>query len=264
MALALAAALLALFWPALAWLWATWRVHPYYAHGPFAVAAAGWLVWRGRGRFHPLPSPWGWPMLVASLFVQVAAARTGSMPLSCGALLGVAAALVALVYGTSGLRAVALPVALAALAIPIPLAERLAPLLAAGAAHAAASSAGAAGVAVHRSGAQLALSGGAFTVGAPCSGLRSLLALWSTAMVLAAVIDGPARRRAALVAAALPVALGANWLRLTGLLVVSNALGVGHGLELFDGLTGSLFFLLAVAALVALARLFGCGVPRTA
>jgi exosortase/archaeosortase family protein len=106
----------------------------------------------------------------------------------------------------------------------------------------------------------LAVGDGALVVGAPCSGLRSLLALGTVAMVLAGVSEAPLGRRGVLICAALPVALGTNWMRLTSIVVASGALGTARSVALLDGPAGLVFFLAAVALLVALGRLIGCRV----
>ena len=261
--LAVAALLAALYAPTVQWLWTTWRVHPYYAHGPFVLPVAAALAWRQRTRLEAVSWAPGWPMLAAGLTLTVASSRMEAMPLSAAGLVLVVAALVGLVWGSAGLRALALPIALLAVAVPLPWVERLTPPLAAAVARAAAGAATAAGVAVERSGAQLAVGDGAFVVGAPCSGLRSVLALATVALVLAGLSQASPGRRAILLLAALPVALCTNWLRLTSLLLASHTFGAERGLVLFDGPAGALFFVAAVAILLAMTGPVGGRVQHT-
>jgi len=260
-AAALLALLALLFAPTLAWLWRSWLVHPYYAHGPLVPLVAAWFAWRGRARLNRRPSDLGLLLLGAGLLAHLLSLSSSWMPLSAGGLLFALVGLAAVAWGRSGLRVFALPAALLAAAVPLPYAERLAPPLAATVAHAAATAAAAAGAGVERAGAQLTVAGGSFTVGAPCSGLHSLLALATLAMVLAGVMEGRPVRRALMVCAAVPLALGANWLRLTGLIVVSDSLGPERGLALFHAAASPLAYLLAAALLVAFGRLIDCHVP---
>jgi hypothetical protein len=58
-------------------------------------------------------------------------------------------------------------------------------------------------------------------------------------------------RRALLIAIALPLALAANWIRLTGLLVLTDGLGARAGLSVFEGPASPLLFAAALGAVLA-------------
>jgi len=260
-AAALVLAIGAAWWPALAWLVRTWTVHPYYAHGPLVVLAAGAFLWRRRERLVAgVPSAAGLALVAAGAGLHLQAAASQAWPASVAALLLVLGGLSALAGGVGALRAAAYPLGIAALAIPLPLAERVAPWLAAHAAAASAWLAAAFGADVQRAGAMLVVGGGSMTVGAPCSGLNSLVALITLAAVMAGVVGGPPGRRAALVAAAVPLALAANGLRLTSLLWLADAFGAAFGIAVFHGPASPTAFLAATAGLLGVARLLGCRV----
>lgn len=247
--------------PSLHWLWLSWQAHPFYAHGPLVPVVAAWFAWRARARLvGGGGSDAGLLVIAAGAASYVLALRAGLQLPAIGGLLVAASGIALFVGGRAGLTAAAFPLALLALAVPLPLVERLAPDMAASVAHAAAVSASAAGAVVERAGAQLVVGGGAFTVGAPCSGLRSLIALVTLATMLAGLADGPRGRRTALVGAAIPLALGANWARLTGLIVASDALGPERGLALFHATASPLSFAAATAALVVFGHVLGCHV----
>jgi exosortase len=254
----------AVFAPTLGWLVRSWQVHPYYSHGLLVPPLAAWFAWRERRRLLAGSGGWaGVALVAAGVAVHLAAGRLADHPLSAAGLLLALLGFAHAAAGGNGLRAALLPVGLLALAVPLPLVEQLAPPLAAGVAGAAAMAAGSVGVAVVQAGAQLAVGDGAFTVGAPCSGLRSLLALATLALAAAGVLDGPLARRLALVALAVPLALAANWLRLTGLLWLADTVGAERGLAVFHGPASPVLFGLAAAALLVAGRALGCDVrPR--
>ena len=258
----------AVFAPTLAWMLESWRVHPYYSHGFLLPPVAGWLAWRawkpGGPPLHPplTGSDAGLAVIALGIGVHAAAVRYAAYPVSAVGLLIVLLGVALLLGGQRGARAAAFPLVVLALSIPVPMVERLAPPLAAGVAHAAAGAVAAAGVAVDQAGAQLTVGDGAFIVGAPCSGLRSLVALGTVAIVFAGVVSGPPQRRMLLAALALPLALTANWARLAGLLLVADSYGTDRGLQLFHSLSGPVPYFLALAALVAAARALGCDVLR--
>jgi exosortase len=162
--------------------------------------------------------------------------------------------------GLPAARGAALPLALLALAIPLPAVERLAPPLAGAVAHWAALAAGSMGTAVVQVGAQLVVGGGTFAVGAPCSGLRSIVALGTLAVIIAGAVDGPHRGRVAVIALALPLALAANWLRLTGLLWLAGISGPQPALSAFHAASSPLLVLAATGALLVVANRLGCHV----
>ena len=260
-ALIVGAAMAVLWWPALGWLVRTWRVHPYYAHGPLVVLAAGaFLWWRRRTLAEDAPDSVGLVLVGAGAALHLVSATRAAWPLSAFGLLLALAGLAALCGGIRALRAAAYPLGLAALAIPLPLAERVAPWLASHAAAVSAVLAGAFGADVTRTGAMLVVGDGALSVGAPCSGLNSLVALITLSAVLAGVVGGSPHRRAALVAAAVPLALVANELRLTSLLWLADAFGTAFGMAFFHGPASPTAFLLATVALLGVARMLGCHV----
>lgn len=256
--LALLGLLAWLFAPSLAWLVRTWQAHPYYSHGPLLPLLAGLLVWRRREALRAgSPSDLGLPLVAAGLLLHLAALRWEAHPVSALALLLLLAGLALLVGGRPALRAAAFPILIAALAIPLPWVERLAPPLAAGAARATASAALLLGIPVVRMGAQLGVADGAFVVGAPCSGLNSLVALLSLAVIVAGLSPIAWSRRLSLVLLAAPLALAANGARLLGLLWAAETFGAERGLALFHGPASPAAFALATLGLLGLASVLG-------
>jgi exosortase len=88
-----------------------------------------------------------------------------------------------------------------------------------------------------------------------CSGLRSLISLIALASVLTQWF--PVRtpgRRVALIASAVPIAVAANWLRVTVALLVGFVYGAQAAGGAFHDLSGVAVFLVAFVGLVAVAR----------
>jgi exosortase len=111
------------------------------------------------------------------------------------------------------------------------------------------------GVPVVRQGAILYLTPGPLAVENPCSGLRSLLALLALGTLMASLGKVPLWKRAALFAAAWPVAFAANVLRIVALGLVATF----HSLELAVGtahdISGYALFVLALAMLEIFRRI---------
>ncbi len=203
--------------PTLAGVARIWR-EPIAEHGPLVVAAAGWLVWRARGRLRAAPRAprplVGGLVLVAALWLRHAAALEPHLTVTAPLLLVAAAGLVLALHGAAVLRVVAFPLALLLFALPAPgpmlfsLSVRL-QLLSASLAQSALE---AVGVAVVRVGSTLHVPGATVVVDEGCSGLRGLMAIVAFAVLMAHLATDRRRGAAALVVA-VPGAVVANALR---------------------------------------------------
>lgn len=246
-----------LFAPTLVWLTRSWGVDDDYGHGPLLVAAAGFLAWRrwsarsqeGDGRY--LPAALG--LLALAAMGLLGGMRLGSMPLAAAALVLALLGWSALLAGGRGLSAGAYPAFLLLLAIPLPIVDRLGPPLARRVAAATATVAQALGSPALVRGGELSVGRERFTVGAPCSGLRSLVAAVSLAAVLAGILRLPPGKRLFLLAVALPLAILGNGLRLLLLVLAAEHLGTDAALRLFHGPLGAFGFLALALLLVWLA-----------
>jgi exosortase len=259
--LALAALLAALFGTTLIWLVRSWQVHPYYTHGILLIPIAGWFLWRDRADLTvDPPSDLGFALVAAGLLIHLSALSQAFFPVSAAGLLVVLAGLAALSGGLRALRSAAFPIVLLGLAIPLPFVEKLAPPLAGAIARTAVLAAGSVGAGVIQAGAQLTVGDGSFTVGAPCSGLSSVVALASLAVVMAGAAEGPKLSRGALIALAIPVALTASWLRLTGFIWLVGTSGSDGAFSLYHSMSSPILIALCTLALLAIGAVMGCHV----
>jgi len=120
--LVLLALLAALFAPTVGWLVRSWRVHPYYSHGLLMPAVAAWFAWRARAQFSlDTPHDTGLLLIAGGVGLHLTALRWAANPLSSAALLLVLSGFALLAGGPRAFRAAAFPLALLALAVPIPL-----------------------------------------------------------------------------------------------------------------------------------------------
>ena len=250
--------ILLLFAPSLIWLARAWRIHPYYSHGPLMPLLAAGFAWRARaGMREGESSDLGFLLFGGGVLAHLAALRFEAQASSALALIALLAGLLLLRNGVPALRAGAFPLILLLIAIPFPFVEHFAPPLASLVARSTASTAELLGIEVARTGAQLSVGGGAFIVGAPCSGLRSIVALTSLAVILAGVSLGRLERRIALVAAAIPLAILSNGLRMLGLIWIAERFGADQSLRFFHGPSSPVLFLLATFGLMAIGHALG-------
>jgi exosortase len=251
-----AVTLAACYAPTLRGVFEQWSNDEDMSHGFLVPIVILWVVWRERQRWRALearPSWWGFALLAAAAGMQFAGViGVGLFAGSVAFLVSVAGAVLCL-GGVAWLRALAFPLALGVFMLPklaivynqatLPL-QLLASRIAAGILTAA-------GIGVIREGNILDVGGHRIAVVEACDGIRYLLSLGFMAVVFAYLSDSKPWMRWALLAAAVPIAILANAVRVAaaGWLPPLEA-GVPHAV------CGCLVFVLCLAALMLLRRLF--------
>ncbi|MBA2259808.1 MAG: exosortase/archaeosortase family protein [Acidobacteria bacterium] len=243
-----------LFGPTVAWLWDRWTMSVWQnAHGMFIPPLAAWLAWQALKGRPDLPadgSRWGFALLVPALAVHAIDAGIHTQLLSAAALFLALPGLALLLLGGARVRLIAFPLVLLFFAIPIPLGftEPLQLVLRQIAASTTAAVLPMLGVPVFREGTLLDTTAGTVSISDACSGFSTLYAAVTVA-ALVAYLAPSWRRRLLVLAAAAPVAIAANLLRVIALTLMV-AWGEGWLLETFvHPLSGMLTFALALPVL---------------
>lgn len=259
--LLLFAATLLLFLPTWLWLGEAWLSDPYYSHGPLVLLVSLYLAWNRRKVLavcDPMPNNVGLLLLVVTLAAHLWAVWWRAYYLSALTIPLALLGLLITLYGWSIARQFLFPLAFLILMVPFPLAERLGPLLESWAAAAATALVQFIGVAAQNVGAQVILPNSTFTVGIPCGGLRSAVAIITLATLLAYIAQGAVWARVAICLAAIPIALAANMLRLALLFAIANTWNAQVALNYFHDWSSPVLFLCAFTLLLALAKLLRC------
>ncbi len=236
-----------------------WANDENMGHGFFVPVVAGYIAWQRRDTLLAIPrrsNGWGLVLVVWGA-VQALAATLGAEIFT--ARLAFLIALVGTILylcGTKWVKALGFPLALLLFMIPIPailyaaltlrlqtLASQLGEVMI-----------GWMGIPVLRAGNTLQLPSQTLDIAEACSGIRSLLSLGFLSLVYAYFTDKRIWMRWALLAATIPIAIGANGVRvaLTGLLSEINtqlAQGAYHEAE------GYVVFIVALAALIITHRI---------
>ena len=231
-----------------------WANDENMGHGFFVPLVAGFIAWQRRDKLAAIPresNPWGLFLvvfaaceaLIATLGAEIFTARLAFIIALVGTIL--------YLCGTKWVKALAFPLLLLLFMIPIPaiiyaqltlklqiLASQLGEMLIT-----------AMGIPVLRAGNTLQLPSQTLDIAEACSGIRSLLSLGFLSLVYAYFADKRVWMRWALLIATIPIAIGANGVRVavTGLLSEINtklATGVYHESE------GYVVFIVALAALM--------------
>lgn len=246
------------FFPTLRWLADKWTASVWTdEHGIFMpplIATLAYFALRDDEREEPESSPWGLALLVPAFALGLidAALRTGYL----GALALVASlpGLSLVLLGARRSRLLAVPLALGLLMVPLPPAVATTVGLRQLTAAAVEPALHALGYSALRRDTVIQLAGEAntFVVADECSGTATLYAGVTVAIVLACYSRSH-WRRAALLAAAAPLAIAANVIRVVGLILMSS--GIGHWImdSPIHPLTGVATFFVVVAGLLIVA-----------
>lgn len=251
----------------------------YFAHGLWAVVAAVFLAWREARRSRTadiaavaptarLPRLAGWLLLLIALAVHSLSRWAGVTFMSAYALIAALAGIALAIGGIRELKRYGWALAVAALAVPLPMAwiaqlnltlKQIAIDGAMGLAQPwvrGGSVRHGSYVLIAAQTATGAESHGALLIGSVCSGLRSLVALLFTATLFAALCRLRGWRCVVLLLTALPLAVALNVLRVAVLIAGAGRWGVDVASEggwLHDW-TGPALFLIALMILTLIER----------
>ena len=250
-------AAMALYAPVAAGIVRQWFTDSTSSHGVLLAGAALLVVrrkWPALASLPLAPRNSGFAVVALALLVYLTGTLTGDVFVLRASLPVLLFGAVLALWGGAHARELFAPLALVALAIPLPavLVTHLTMPLQLVASHVAAGVLTVSGIPVVRDGNLLSLPNITLEVADACSGLRSVVSLVSVAAVCAALVPLGARRTALLVAAAMPIAIVGNGLRVaaTGMLAFSVGDIAVNGTV--HDLTGVVAFLSMCAATVGL------------
>jgi len=260
-----AAELLLLYAPTWRWLFDRWTMGVWNnAHGFMIPPVVGWFVWQELRPLRALPregSAWGYAFLVPALVMHVLDMGMHTQILSAVSIVVALPGLSLLFLGTARTKAIAFPLAFTALMLPIPLAvtERIHLVLRQISTAGAAAIVPLLGGTVYAEGTTLHITQGVLEVGDGCSGFSTLYAACAVAALAAYSSDRWSRRIAA-IAAAVPLAIASNIVRVVLLVFVVRWLGIGALETWLHPGSGVLTFVLTLPVILWLGRPAGQGV----
>src|SRR5271165_3826872 len=250
-----------LYFPIISRLAKQWWMDPNYSHGFLVPIFSTFVLWSERGRLAVMeshPSDWGMPLVVLATGVLVLGVLGAELFLSRVSLLLLVAGLIVSFLGWRFFRAVLFPWAFLILMVPIPsillneitfplqilaskLAASLLPLMS---------------VPVLREGNVIHLPAISLEVADACSGIRSLLSLVTLAVIYGFFAETRRSVRLLLGLASIPIAVVANGLRIVGTGIVAQYWDPSKAEGFFHNFSGWLIFMLSLALLVLLHRLW--------
>jgi exosortase len=214
-----------LYWPTVAWLFDRWTMSVWHhAHGLLIPPLVAYFAYQQLKPLAGLPrsaSPWGFAFLIPALALHAIDAGMHTQLLSAAALLLALPGLSLLFAGVPRTRAIAFPLAFLAFALPIPLAftEQIHWQLRLIATAGTSAAVPWFGIPLFVEGTTLHLANGVLEVADACSGFSTLYAAIAVAALTAYSTPSPARKAAVLISA-VPIAIGANLIRVIFLVLL--------------------------------------------
>lgn len=235
-----------------------WTADANYSHAPLMLPVIAYLIWTRRHelRAEPLhPSNAGLALIVVSLLVFLLGTAGVEFFLMRVSAVGVIAGAIVFVAGWRWLRMLLFPLSLTGLMIPIP------PVLFYQAAFPLQLLATKFGVLslrmldipVLREGNVITLAHTTLEVTEACSGIRSLVSLFSLAVLYGYFTDGRPGRTTMVALSSIPIAIVANGLRVAGTGIAAHYIGPAAATGFFHSFSGWLVFMTSFGLLLLVA-----------
>jgi exosortase A len=241
------------------WLMDDWDLDEEYSHGWLVVPIALYLAWERREQLArvPLrPSRWGLALLAFSLAALAAGTLAAETFVTRMSIVLTAVAAIMYVAGIEHVKILRFPLAFLLLMIPIPgiIFNRVVFPLQLVASDFGARSLAAAGIPVFREGNLINLAHMNLDVAEACSGIRSLISLFTLSLLYGYFTEPRTAVRMLLLVSTIPVAIVANGLRVAATGVAANFYGAGVAEGFFHSFSGWIVFVVAGVALLGIHR----------
>ena len=246
--------LVTLYSPVLGRLVKQWSNDPNWSHGFIVPFFAAFLIWRKRNelaRIPARPSWFGLAVICAGLLTLIVGVMGAELFLSRSSMIVILGGLVIFFLGWGHFRALLFPWLFLFLMIPIPaiVFNQITFPLQLLVSQLASSVLAAIGVPVLREGNVIRLAAMPLEVAEACSGIRSLLSLFTLALIYGYFMESETWKRALLCFIALPIAVAANAARIVGTGLMVQYWDPEKALGFFHEFSGWIIFLVSLALL---------------
>jgi exosortase len=258
--------LLLVYWAVIAGLIDAWSTDDNYSHGFFIVPLAAYFAWERRRAFAAAPVRASWLGLVVvagSMALLVAGLLGAELFMSRVSVIGALAGSILFLFGWQRLRIMLFPLAFLLLMVPLPalIFNKIAFPLQLLASHVGEYTISSLEIPILREGNVLILANATLEVAEACSGIRSLVSLFTLGIVFGYFVDRRPWVRAVIALSAIPVAILANGLRVASAGVAAHNFGTAGVEGLFHEFSGWVVFIIAFMMMLGLQRLLQRFVP---
>jgi exosortase len=260
------ALLILLFYPAFVWLVNSWLSNPYYTHGFLVPLIVALFLWRQWPQFSAPASQHGslvgLLVTIAGLAVVVWAMRWLNYFAATLSLIIVLIGILLYLEGWPRLKHWLFPLSFLALMVPLPFVDLASPWFESFTAQSATALARLAGISAVQQGGEITLPNTTIAVGAPCSGLRSLVTMITVGIGWIYIVEGRAAAKMLLLLAIIPLVAFSNVLRIALLLLIAVLAGEDVALSYYHDWSSPILFLMALGLLLLLGKVLGCSRVR--
>ena len=255
--------LLAVYAPTFIWMYGRWAApESYYSHGFFIPLISLFIIWQKRKLLAKagLSSDMrGLLIVITGLLVHVACVMLNIFFVSAFTFVFVLYGLILFIFGKELTRHLMFPIFFLAAMVPLPLVmiSNITVKLKLMAAECATFALNRVGFPSILDGSVINMKDSFTIVGAPCSGLRSLIALITLGLLFAYALKVSFLKKAVLLLSAVPVAIAANIMRITLVAAVNDLYGEKVAMGFFHDFSGFLVFAVAFVSLLGVSRLLG-------
>ena len=232
-----------------------WRDDPNFSHGFFVPLFSGFVAWQSRRQLSNLPirpSSWGIPVIAVALASLIVGTLGAELFLTRTSLIFLLGGLIISFLGWQYFKALLFPWVCLFLMVPVPaiIFNQLTFPLQSFASQISTAMLRGLGVPVLREGNIIRIPAMPLEVAEACSGIRSLVSLGTLAIIYGYLLESSRARRVALLAAAVPIAIIANGLRITGTGLVAQYWDPAKAEGFFHEFSGWVIFILALGMLL--------------
>ncbi|RZN14063.1 MAG: exosortase/archaeosortase family protein [Methanosarcinales archaeon] len=253
-----------LYFRSFTWLVNVWLTDSYYSHGFLIPIVSIFIAWKNIHRFEPESAPFenGLIIFIPGLILYIIGFIKLFPFLSALSFLFVTSGLILYFYGKNMMRCFLFPVSLLIFAIPLPvlILKKIAYSLQHLSAYYSTLLIKIFGVQVTRIGSEIHLQNASFTIGLPCSGMNSLISLLALAVIFIYILKCQPSKKIALLCVTVPIAIIANILRITLLLLLANHYGAEIAMRFFHDFSSLFLFIIAFIFLIIISTITGCKV----
>ena len=259
-------AILIVYWGVLYELVRAWYTDDNYSHGFFIVPLAAYFAWERRDLFASKPiksSAFGLVVVAVSLLMLVGGTLGAELFLSRVSVIGVITGAILYLFGWQRLNVLFFPLAFLLLMIPLPaiIFNKIAFPLQLLASNVGEYTVSSLDIPILREGNVLILANAKLEVAEACSGIRSLVSLFTLGLVFGYFVDRRAWVRGVIAISSIPVAILANGLRVASAGVAAHNFGPAGAEGLFHEFSGWAVFVVAFMMMLLFQRLLQRFVP---
>ena len=257
--LAIVVILLLIYWPVFRWLLNSWLSNEFYSHGFLVPVVSGFFIWTKRDYLRRKDhSILGYFFLVLVGLFYVFYLLWEIKTLGALSFILVITSLALLLFGKRSSKAILFPLVFLLFMIPFPFIGDLAYSLQQISIIISSWFLEVLGLPITTLGSEIHLGSTVFTIGLPCSGINTFIALLALAAVYTYILTGSIYKRLSIFILAFPMAIIANILRISTVIIVAYYGSVDTATGWYHSLSSPLFFAIAFLILVLAAWIMKC------